>query len=161
MQKRMIGALALAGFVLAALCTGALADRHGPGRAHGPALFPPFDFAAVDADKDGRVTEAELVAWRAARVNAMDPNADGLLSAEEIKAGHMAAAEAVATGMAARMVAEHDADGDGLLSVAELGAPPLPTRLFARVDADGDGAITEDEIDAAHDRRPPMHGMVE
>ncbi len=162
MQKKTIGMFALTGFVLAALGTAALADRRGPDGARGTGPFPAFDFAAVDADADGRVTEAELSAWRAGRVAAMDANADGLLSADEIKAGHMARAEARAAEMAARMVAEHDADGDGLLSVAEIGAPPVPARMFARLDADSDGAITQAELDSAKARMPhrgPRHHM--
>jgi Ca2+-binding EF-hand superfamily protein len=152
MQNRTIGALALAGFVLAALGTAALADRRGPDGMRGEGPFAAFDFATVDADADGRVTEAELTAWRAARVAAMDANADGMLSEDEIKAGHMARSEARAEERAARMVAAHDVNGDGLLSVAELGSPPVPVRLFARVDTDGDGAITEAELDAVKGR---------
>lgn len=162
MQKKTIGALALAGFVAAVLGTAALADRRGPEGARGDGPLAAFDFAAVDADADGKVTEAELTAWRAARVAAMDANADGLLSADEIKAGHMVRAEAHAAERAARMVAEHDANGDGLLTAAEIGAPPLPARLFDRVDGDGDGAITEAEIEAAQERmahRGPRHHM--
>lgn len=152
MQKRTIGALALVGVVVAALGTAALADRRDAEGMRGDGPFPPFDFAAVDADKDGRVTEAELTAWRADRVKSMDANADGKLSADEIKAGQMARAEARASEMAARMVADHDADGDGLLTAAELGAPPLPARMFARVDANGDGAITPEEVEALQGR---------
>lgn len=167
MQKKTMGLLALTGLVLAALGTAALADRRGPEGMRGMGPMHMFDFAAADADADGRVTEAELTAWRAGRVTALDSNADGLLSADEIKAGHVARAEARATAMAARMVAEHDADGDGLLSVAEIGAPPLPARLFARADADGDGAITEAELEAMKGRmahrgmHAPMRGLDE
>lgn len=152
MQKKTLGLLALAGLVLAALGTAALADRRGPEGMRGMGPFAAFDFAEADADADGRLTEAELTAWRAGRVAALDSNADGLLSADEIKAGHVARAEARATEMAERMLAAHDTDGDGLLSVAEIGAPPLPARLFARLDADGDGAITEAELDAMKGR---------
>lgn len=164
MQKKTMGLLALAGFVLAALGTAALADRSGPEWMHaggmrgemmrgemmrGGGPMADVDFAAVDADGDGRMTEAELTAWRAGRVAALDTNGDGLLSAEEIAAGRLADMRARADEMAARMIAAQDADGDGLLSAAELAAPPLPPRLFGRIDADGDGAITEAELDAA------------
>ena len=152
MQRRTYGALAALALAGAALGTAALADRPGAGRwGGGPdgRPFPPFDLGAVDADGDGRVTPAELAAWRAGRVTAMDANGDGLLSVDEIKAMHMARAEARADAMAARMMSERDANGDGLLNAAEMQTPPVPERLFERVDANGDGAITQDEIDAA------------
>lgn len=119
----------------------------GPMMEGGP--FGGFDFAAVDADKDGKITEAEMQAWRAAQVAGVDADKDGKLSADELKAMQMARMEERAANMASKMVERMDADGDGLLSAAELAARPGPAMMFDRLDADGDGAVTEAEIDAA------------
>lgn len=124
--------------------------------------FGGFDFAAVDTDKDGKITQAEMQAWRAAEVAGVDADKDGKLSADELKAMQMKRMEERATDMATKMVERMDADGDGLLSAAELAARPGPAMMFDRIDADGDGAVTEEEIAAARaammDRVGEGHG---
>ena len=45
-----------------------------------------LDFAAVDADKDGKITVAEMTAHRAARFAAADTDKDGKLSRAEFDA---------------------------------------------------------------------------
>lgn len=174
MKRTLLSMLALVAVVGAAATTAALADRGGPGHGRGPGGFGegfgggpmgamPLDFAAIDADGDGKVTRAELDAFRAARAAEVDANGDGLLSAEELRAADLKRAEARATERVERLIAAHDTNGDGQLSAAELALPPAPQGLFDRVDADGDGAITEDEIAAMRGRMAgrhgPMHGM--
>lgn len=129
-----------------------------PGGPGADGLEPGFDFAAVDADKDGKVTQAELQAFRAARVATVDADKDGKLSEDEVKAMVLARMTARAEDMASAMIERMDSDGDGFLTAAELAAPPAPTRLFDRIDADGDGAITEDEIAAAREAMAEMRG---
>ena len=124
---------------------------------------PEFDFAALDADKDGKVSKDEIAAFRAARVTAADANADGKLSVEEISAMHLRAMEKAAGNMAERMVARLDADGDKMLTAAEMMDRPLPENLFDRVDTNQDGFIDQAEADAAKahmmDRgHGPKHG---
>ncbi len=114
----------------------------------GPGPGPMFDLETLDADKDGKVTKAEAAAARTARVTAADANSDGKLSAAEIAAVQMARMSEQANDRAARMVAELDADGDGMLTVSELIVRPMPDRMFDRLDADGDDAISQDELDA-------------
>lgn len=52
-----------------------------------------------------------------------------------------------------RILAAHDADGDGSLSAVEVGQTPL-ARHFGEVDADGNGTISREELAAAE----PPHG---
>lgn len=115
-----------------------------------------IDFATLDTDKDGKISVAEMEAFRTARVAAMDSDQDGKLSAAELSAMHMARMQVRADAMAARMIERHDADGDGFLTVAELATPPAPQRLFERADTDGDGALSAAEVEAARER---MAGM--
>jgi Ca2+-binding EF-hand superfamily protein len=112
-----------------------------------------FDFAEADADKDGKVTEAELRAWRAARTAALDADGDGKISEAELVASSLRAAEARATRRARQMISRLDADGDGALSAAELLAGgQMQGAFFDRIDRDGDGALTEAELTQARDR---------
>lgn len=77
-----------------------------------------------DADRDGRISQAEFVDGRVARLSAQDTNRDGSVSAEERQAS-----------MQARRAERADA-------------------RFAKLDADGNGAITRAEYDAGHAARP-------
>ena len=121
-------------------------------------MHGPFDFATLDADKDGKVTKAEVEAFRAAKVKAMDANADGKISADELAAPRIAAATDRIKARSAEMVAKLDSDGDGSLTAAEMAARPGPERLFDRIDANGDGAVTQDEVDAAQKAMHEKHG---
>jgi EF hand len=148
MNTRMtLSALALVTVAVAAVSTAAMADRGGPEGMGGPAPF--LDFGTVDADKDGKITKAEIEAFRTARAAAIDADKDGKLSATELKAQAMERAGERADEMVARMIERHDSDADGMLSAAELAAGPSPVPMFDRIDADGDGAITEAEAEAA------------
>jgi len=155
-SRTLIAALAVA-LGTTAIAVPAFADR-GMGRAHGmmggmmgpggPQGMMP-DFATLDADGDGTVTEAEVLAWRQSKVAGLDANGDGLLSTEELVAQEMAQAQVRAEARVARQIAAQDLDGDGALSAAELMAPPMPMQLFDRVDANDDGAVSAEEFEAA------------
>lgn len=108
-----------------------------------------FDFAAIDTDSDGKLTEAEIRAHRQAGMAGFDADGDGLISAAELSGQMMQRMQERAEAMAAARIARSDIDGDGKLSAAELLSPPMAGRMLSRIDADGDGAITEDEIAAA------------
>lgn len=112
---------------------------------------PMFDFATADADKDGKVTKEELMAYRQSRLAGTDADGDGLISAEELAANMKAKMAARIDERAKARVAAQDANGDGKLSAEELIAPPMPMRMFERLDADGDGAISEAELAKAHE----------
>lgn len=162
MGKGMIKVSVLAALLASAV--GVAAYARGPGDMMGDMMggedgmgpMAAFDFAAVDADKDGKITEAEMQAWRAAEAAKIDADKDGKLSTDELTAMHMARMQERAADMAGRMVTALDSDGDGLLSAAEMAARPMPAMLFGKLDADGDGAVTEAEIAAARDRMAEM-----
>jgi Ca2+-binding EF-hand superfamily protein len=79
--------------------------------------------ARADADGDGRLSQAEFVAGRISRLSAVDTNADGTVTPEEMAAAREA-----------RQAERAD-------------------RHFARLDADGNGAVTRAEYDAAREAR--------
>ncbi|WP_435258009.1 EF-hand domain-containing protein [Thioclava sp. FR2] len=149
-------ALTMATLASALVATTAFADRGngmgmgGPGMERGMGIpFAEFNFAEVDADQDGKITEAELSAWHAARTKALDADGDGFISADELAAMQMQGMEARVKERSAQMVTRLDADGDGKLSATELASRPVPTGLVDRLDTDNDGAISQAEIDAA------------
>jgi hypothetical protein len=117
-----------------------------------------FDIAAMDTDKDGKVTKVEMDAFHAAKVKAADTNADGKLSAEELAAMQASAMQARMADRAAAMVTKLDTDKDGFLSEAELAARPMHGMMFDKIDADKDGAVTQAEVDAMQDMRGNGHG---
>lgn len=148
--RSTISALALAAVATAALSTAALADRgmNGEGKG-GPMQILMEKFDEIDADKDGKVTQAELEAHRAARFTAADTNGDGALDAAELDAFVLAEMQARAADRSARMLERMDANADGKLGADELPGGQGDGRGFAMVDADGDGAITKVEAEAA------------
>lgn len=158
-KRTILGTAALATVLAATLTTAALAERGGPGRMGGDmgqGGFALNQFDAVDADKDGKITPAELDAFRAARVTALDANGDGKISVDELKAQQMARLEERATEMATRMIERMDSDGDGLLTAAEMAVPApsgqMSARMLDRLDTDSDGAVSRAELEAGQKR---------
>ena len=147
-------------FAAATLATVALADK-GPGGqgARGAMMLEMFD--TMDADKDGKLTKAEMEAHRAAEFAAADTNSDGKLDAEELAAHHLARMTAPAAERSAQMIARMEDDGDGSLSADEMNQT-MQERRFARLDTDKDGAISKAEAESAGnrmERRMKGHGM--
>ncbi|WP_173119655.1 EF-hand domain-containing protein [Pseudaquabacterium terrae] len=127
--------------VFAGLCATAVAAR----------TAAPAEFAAMDADRDGRLTPAEHAAAAAKMFAAMDANHD-----QRITAAEMQAATKRLTGRAPRAkdlsAAEKikviDTDGDGVLSAAEHAGGSRS--MFVAMDTDKDGYLSRGEFVAGH-----------
>ncbi|WP_376871417.1 EF-hand domain-containing protein [Albirhodobacter sp. R86504] len=89
-------------------------------------MRPKFDFAAVDADGDGKITQEEFAAHRASmqaeRIAQLDADKDGKITVEELVAHQDKMATERAQKRAEAMVAAMDADGDGVLTTEEMAA---------------------------------------
>ncbi len=109
-------------------------------------------FEQFDTDNDGKITQAELDAAKAARFAEADTDGDGFLSAEEMAAyTDKMRAEREARMREARgqaMFRNLDIDGDGKLS-AEEAAARGPGMMIQRFDADKDGAVSLEEMQQA------------
>lgn len=138
-------ALALATALGTAVIVPSLALAHGgsdgPRPHHGGPRME-ARFVEMDADKDGKVTAAELAAYHAARFAKADTNNDGKLSLEEMDAARADKRHK----RIQRMIAWHDTDGDGLLSAEEM--PNRGPGKLMRLDRDGDGAVSLEELRA-------------
>jgi Ca2+-binding EF-hand superfamily protein len=146
-KKTVVAVLVLMG---AALGSAALADRGmggmgGMGGPGGPGAMLMENFDAIDTNKDGKITQDEIAAHRAAEFAAADTNGDGQLDAEELAAQML---KQMLARQAARMIENLDDDGNGALSTAEMREGPM-SRNFARIDTDNDGAISKEEAQAA------------
>ncbi|MBN8633241.1 MAG: EF-hand domain-containing protein [Rhodobacterales bacterium] len=149
-KKSAVVAVAVFGALLG---TAALAERGGmgmggPGEGEGRGRMLIELFDTVDADKDGKVTFAELEAHRKAEFAASDTNGDGALSAEELSARALARFQEKLAERTQAMLDNMDNDGSGSLSEDEIGQGP-GMRNFARIDTDNDGAITKAEAEGA------------
>jgi len=113
----------------------------GHGR-HGMQMLQQFD-----ANKDGKVTQAEIDETRQSRFKTFDKDADGALTLAEFEALWLDA-------MRERMVdrfQEHDNDGDAKVTAEEFGRHFADMAQF--MDSNGDGVIDESDMR----RRHPMH----
>jgi len=164
MNRKTIFTLTLAPVLAVALVAG-MAQARGPGEGHGAhggnmqQMMP--DFGTLDTDGDGKVTKAEIDARRLDRQKAMDPDADGFITLEEMKSHAAAQAKQRAEAMVDRMFAGLDTDKDGKLSAAEAMSGPMAggrgmDRMFDRLDRDGDGAISQAEYDRMGERMQRM-----
>lgn len=108
------------------------------------------DFATLDTDGNGQITEDDLTARMAARFAAADADGSGGLTAAEM----VAMAEAIRQEqMAARLadrLARIDDSADGEIQIDELQArAPSGVHFFDQFDTDNDGAVSAEEYAAA------------
>ena len=133
-------------FAALLLSLAGIAQAHGGGS---PMRGP--DFATLDADGDGYITQAEMKSRAEERFVAADVNGDWMLSVEEM---HAQNAERSGENVE-RMMQHLDANADGRLSEDEL--PRRGKRKFAAADSDGDGVLTAAELQAQAAERSAEH----
>ncbi|MFT6526479.1 MAG: Ca2+-binding EF-hand superfamily protein [Celeribacter sp.] len=151
-RTSLISAVALIAVLGSATASFAYGDK-GMGPRGG--MMP--DFATLDADGDGQVTQAELDAQKAARFAEIDADGDGSVTAEELAAYKDAKDMTVRTERFEMMISRMDVDGDGALSADEMSGAVKKTPL-ERLDTDGDGSISEEEFAAAASARGDRGG---
>lgn len=100
---------------------------------------------ALDGDDDGRISAAEHTEISRMAFAQMDRDGNGAISVAEIDAMR---AGAGAKPSAAELMARIDRDGDGQLSAAEHASGGQA--MFGQMDADADGFITAPEMQAAY-----------
>jgi len=114
MRKTMIAGAAAA--ALAAVAGAAWAQTGSPTASPAPHAGAERHALRGDLDRDGRVTQAEFVDSRLARLTASDADGDGVVTPEEAQASRQARRAEMADKRFARL----DADSDGSISRAEF-----------------------------------------
>lgn len=122
--------------LVVALAGGALA----PSAAARARADPMGMLEQADANRDGSVTRAELLAARRARFAQMDRNDDGYFSIDDIPR----VARKRASDRIGQLTSRFDANRDGRLSRGEF--VDGPTHLFDLGDRDGSGSLEPGEI---------------
>lgn len=103
---------------------------------------------SLDAEGSGtgQISASEHAAQATKRFEAMDANKDGRITAAEIGASHGAESAVWAKDRISSMekIAQLDGDRDGTLTSAEYAAGSQ--KMFERLDTDGDGTLTAAEM---------------
>lgn len=97
-------------------------------------------FETFDANDDGKITQAEIDAFRKGQFDEHDANNDGKLTLQEYQNLWLSV-------MRERMVdafQRHDDDGNAEVTLEEFSE--RFSRMVRRMDSDGDGAITRDDL---------------
>ena len=136
----VLGGAALAGASYAGHRDGGFDGRHGHGLGFlhkGQLAVSAMEmFDSIDADADGKLTQAEIDRLRNDRHGTHDANGDGNLSLEEF-AGLWHETTRPLTVRAFQML---DTDGDAVVSRAEYDRPLAD--VVERLDRDGDGGLS-------------------
>jgi Ca2+-binding EF-hand superfamily protein len=149
-------------------------DRNGDGRLDASEVRPPAPptvsdeltttLMGFDADKDGRLTRAEVPERFQGLFERADANKDGVLTAAEIRESAVqqnqssAAARGGAEGRGRGefafpdpLLTALDTDRDGTLSASEIAAA---AKALLTLDRNADGQLTADEMQPAFGRGP-------
>lgn len=126
-----------AAVLLSLLSTASLAQgmRHG-----GEGMFQ-----RADANRDGSVTKAELIAGRGQQFSKFDRNSDGYLDSSDVP--KRVAERRKRSGGGELLSGQFDADGDGKVSKDEF--VNGPTFIFDRADTDKNDVLDPKELAAA------------
>ncbi|MCC6540131.1 MAG: hypothetical protein IT162_21465 [Bryobacterales bacterium] len=120
----------------------AASEQRNPARDGGP---PDPVRNALDADRDGVISAAELQAAPAALAK-LDRNSDGQLAGDEIRPPMRGGRGGNPEEMYKHILEENDANKDGKLAVSEL--PERMREFLGRADTDRDGFLSLDEMKA-------------
>lgn len=134
----------------------AYAGEAGQGSMQQQTLSPVAEkiFTTMDANGDGRVSEAEFSAYYAKRFHELDADKNGSLSRDEIiSRGGKMVSNSGTTHLDQRFDAA-DANHDGGLDREEAGNMPMLATYFDEVDANHDGKVTRQEY---FDAMPLLH----
>ncbi len=107
-----------------------------------------------DADKDGKLTQAEIDTGLAGKLTSTDADSNGSVSLAEFEALWLEQTRP----MMVRMFQNRDADGDGAVTAAEFSEGL--DGIVARMDRNGDGALDQTDRPQRGDRRGPGHDHV-
>ncbi len=115
-----------------------------PGRPGRGGMMPHPLMLLLDANRDGKVTQEEMVA----AFKKLDRNGDGVITASELPTPRFAGRGVRPWQFNPEMVVQRlmrmDKNGDGKLSKDEV--PEQMQRLIQRADANGDGAVDKQEL---------------
>ncbi|HTG39738.1 EF-hand domain-containing protein [Sphingomonas sp.] len=142
-KPRLVLAVTLASTLLAGTAIAAPQDAPAGPRMQPPATLQEAtaradkQFARLDADRDGQVTQAEMDAARQQRMERREARGKTMGK----RGGRMAK----------RMFARLDSDRNGSISQAEFRAGA--TQRFQRIDTNGDGRVDTTEAQAMRDKR--------
>jgi Ca2+-binding EF-hand superfamily protein len=105
--------------LLSLCCAGVVHGRDYP-------ATPSGYLTMIDADRDGRISEAEYVDYLSAGFRRMDRNGDDMLDTGELPPGPRHTPRSLAAFQADLAAQFHrlDRNGDGSLSAKELAQPP-------------------------------------
>lgn len=115
---------------------------------------PAERFAQADANHDGRITQDEFTAGRAARFAKADRNGDGFISDDDLPRFARSNAGLLQKVHALQKAA--DLNGDGKVSRAEF--DQAGERMFAAADTNHDGAVDQAEMHAAVEQMRALAG---
>ena len=138
-----IGAVAIAGVSYAGNRSGGFGGHHGHGMhflGKGQLRLTVMEILhSIDADGDGKLTQAEIDKARNDRHSAHDADGDGSLGLEEF--AHLW--HETTHPLTVRAFQMLDTDGDAMVTRAEYDRPLA--RIVERLDRNGDGALSPDD----------------